>query len=147
MGHYGHTDGRHIIVASGGSQKNGMAGNTISIIDVDRARASTSHAEVARIPGGTHNPGDRRIRSCPSVTPRRSGAIVPNVRADNVSIVNLGLGVGGDPGAEVARIPLAGWTDAPHAQGSAITSDGKYAVITAGPGEQPFSEELVTFTL
>ncbi len=79
----------------------------------------------------------------PSVTPDGREVIVPNVRADNVSIVNLGLALAGDPGAEVARIPLARLDGRPaRPKGSAITSDGRYAVISAGPGEQPFSQEI-----
>ena len=45
--------------------------------------------------------------------------------------------------AEVARIPLTrpdGRTARP--KGSAITADGRYAVISGGPGSQPFSDEL-----
>ena len=42
-------DRRHIVVANGGSQQDGSAGNTISVIDVDRAAAAAGNAEVARI--------------------------------------------------------------------------------------------------
>jgi hypothetical protein len=79
----------------------------------------------------------------PSVTPDGREVVVPNVRADNVSIVDLGLALAGDPGAEVARIPLARRDGRPaRPKGSAITSDGRYAVISAGPGEPPFSQEI-----
>ena len=136
-------DGRHIIVASGGSQKDGSAGNTISIIDVDRASAGAGDAEVARILVGTEDPGEPTHPLMPSVTPDGREVIVPNVRADNLSIVNLRLALAGDPGAEVARIPLARSDGRPaRPKGSAITPDGRYAVISAGPGEQPFSQEI-----
>jgi hypothetical protein len=90
-------DGRHIIVASGGSQKDGSAGNTISILDVDRAGAGD--AEVARILVGTEDPGEPTHPLIPSVTPDGREVILPNVRADNVSIVNIDLAIAGDPGA------------------------------------------------
>ncbi len=138
-------DGRHIIVASGGSQKDGSAGNTISIIDVDRASvgASVGEAEVARILVGTNDPGEPTHPLIPSVTPDGREVIIPNVRVDNVSIVSLDLALAGDPGAEVARIPLARSDGRPaRPKGSAITSDGRYAVISAGPGAQPFSQEI-----
>ena len=68
--------------------------------------------------------------------------IVPNVRANNVSIVNLELALAGDPGAEVARIPLTRSDGRPASpKGSAVTSDGRYAVISGGPAVEPFSEE------
>jgi len=136
-------DGRHIIVASGGSQKDGSAGNTISILDVDRASAGAGDAEVARILVGTEDPREPTHPLIPSVTPDGQEVIVPNVRADNVSIVNLALALAGDPGAEVARIPLARSDGRPaRPKGSAITSDGRYAVISGGPGAQPFSQEI-----
>jgi DNA-binding beta-propeller fold protein YncE len=137
------SDGRHIIVASGGSQKDGSAGNTISILDVDRASAGAPDAEVARIRVGTDDPGEATHPLIPSVTPDGREAIVPNVRADNVSIVSLERALAGDRGAEVARIPLARSDGRPaRPKGSAITADGRYAVISGGPGAQPFSQEI-----
>jgi DNA-binding beta-propeller fold protein YncE len=136
-------DGRHIIVASGGSQKDGSAGNTISIIDVNRATADAGRAEVARIRVGTADPGEPTHPLIPSVTPDGREVIVPNVRANNVSVVDLGLALAGDPGAEVARIPLTRRDGRPaRPKGSAITADGRYAVVSGGPGEQPFSQEI-----
>ena len=68
--------------------------------------------------------------------------VVPNVRADNVSIVDLELALTGDPDAEVARIPLSRADGRPaRPKGSAVTSDGRYAVISGGPAVEPFSEE------
>ena len=136
-------DGRHIIVASGGSQKDGSVGNTISIIDVDRASAGAGDAEVARILVGTDDPEVPTHPLIPSVTPNGREVIIPNVRAHNASIVNLEMALAGDPGAEVARIPLVRVDGRPaRPKGSAVTSDGKYAVISAGPGAKPFSQEI-----
>ena len=69
--------------------------------------------------------------------------VVPNVRANNVSIVSLELALAGNPDAEVARIPLVRPDGQPaRPKGSAITSDGRYAVISGGPSSPPFSQEL-----
>jgi DNA-binding beta-propeller fold protein YncE len=136
-------DGHLIIVASGGSQKDGSAGNTLSILDVDRASSGAADAEVARILVGTDDPGQPTHPLMPSVTPDGREVIVPNVRTDNVSIVSLERALAADRGAEVARIPLSRQDGRPaRPKGSAITSDGRYALISAGPGEQPFSQEL-----
>ena len=78
----------------------------------------------------------------PSVTPDGKELIVPNLLVDNVSIVNIELALAGDPGAEVARIPLSRPNGASvRPKGSAITADGKYAVISAGPGSKPYAQE------
>jgi DNA-binding beta-propeller fold protein YncE len=134
---------RHIIVANGGSQRDGSAGNTISMIDVDRARAGAGKAEVARVLVGTDDPLEQTHPLIPSVTPDGREVVVPNVRANNVSIVNIELALAGDPDAEVARIPLVRRDGQPaRPKGSAITPDGRYAVISAGPSLPPFSQEL-----
>jgi DNA-binding beta-propeller fold protein YncE len=146
-------DRRHVIVASGGSQRDGSAGNTISVIDVDRASrvrqglgaqgSAAAGAEVARIRVGTDNPSEPSHPLMPSVTPDGREVVVPNVRANNVSIVSLERGLAGHADAEVARIPLVR-ADGQQARpkGSAITSDGRYAVISGGPSSPPFSQEL-----
>lgn len=135
-------DGRYVIVANGGSQRGSRSGNTVSIIDVDRASAGLEDAEVARILVGTNDPEEQTHPLILSVTPDGSEVIVPNVRADNVSIVDLDRALAGDPDAEVARIPLSRADGRPaRPKGSAITSDGRYLVISGGPGSQPFSEE------
>lgn len=136
-------NGRHVIVASGGSQRNGTAGNTISVIDVDRASTNPNRAEVARVRVGTDDPAEQTHPLMPSFTPDGREVVVPNVRAGNVSIVSLDQALAGNPAAEVARIPLVRADGQPtRPKGSAITSDGRYAVISGGPSSPPFSQEL-----
>jgi DNA-binding beta-propeller fold protein YncE len=136
-------DGRHIIVANGGSQRDGSAGNTLSVIDVDRARADPDRAEVARVLVGTTDRAEQTHPLIPTVTPDGREVVVPNVRANNVSVVSLQSALAGARDAEVARIPLAR-SDGQSARpkGSAITRDGRYAVISGGPASPPFSREL-----
>ena len=136
-------DGRHIVVANGGSQRERLAGNVISLIDVDRASAGDPDAEVARLRVGTDDPREQTHPFIPSVTPDGREVIVPNYRANNVSIVNLELARVGDPAAEVARIPLVREDGRPaRPKGSAITADGRYAVISGGAATRPFSQEV-----
>ena len=136
-------DARHVIAASGGSQRDGSAGNTISLIDVDRASTGATGAEVARLRIGTDDPREPTHPLIPSVTPDGRLVVVPNVRANNVSIVDVAAALAGRPGAEVARIPLARPDgQAARPKGSAITADGRYAVISGGPASPPFSQEL-----
>ena len=136
-------DKRHIIVASGGSQKDDWEGNTIAIIDVDLATIDADNAEVARVRVGTDDPDEPSYPLILSVTPDGRELIVPNLLTDNVSVVNLELALAGDPNAEVARIPLTRADGrAARPKGSAVTPDGRYAVISGGPGVQPFSQEI-----
>jgi DNA-binding beta-propeller fold protein YncE len=136
-------DRRHVIVANGGSQRDGSAGNTLSLIDVDRAATGADRGEVARVRVGTDDASEPSHPLIPSVTPDGREVVVPNVRANNVSIVNLARALAGAPGAEVARVSLTRADGQPaRPKGSAITADGRYAVVSGGPSAPPFSQAL-----
>src|SRR6185436_16898050 len=131
-------NGKHIIAANRESQKVAFEGNTISIIDVDLARVASPAAEVRRVLVGTSDPAVQTRPFIPSVTPDGKEIIVPNFRANNVSIVDLARALAGDPGAEIVRIPLVrpadpdGVVRPARPKGSAVTADGRYAVISGG---------------
>jgi DNA-binding beta-propeller fold protein YncE len=134
---------RHVIVANGGSQRDGSAGNSIAVIDVDRIKSGASAAIVAQVRVGSDDPSAPTHPLIVSVTPDGRELVVPNVRANNVSIVNLERALTGDAKAEVARIPLTRPDGQPaRPRGSAITADGRYAVISGGPSSPPFSQAL-----
>jgi DNA-binding beta-propeller fold protein YncE len=136
-------DQRYVIVANGGSQRDGSAGNTLSVIDVDRASAGAGNGEVVRVLVGTDDPTEQTHPLIPTVTPDGRELVVPNVRANNVSIVSMELARAGKADAEIARIPLVRSDGQPaRPRGSAVTADGRYAVISGGPSLPPFSEEL-----
>jgi len=140
-------NGRWIVAANRESQKVAFEGNTISIIDADAieraiALKDPSQAEVARVLVGTSDPNVQTRPFIPSFTPDGNEIVVPNFRANNVSIVSLDLAraVKRGAGAEVARIPIVRPNEpdgqpirASRPKGSAVTSDGRYAVISAGP--------------
>jgi DNA-binding beta-propeller fold protein YncE len=134
---------KHIIVSNGGSQRDGSAGNAISVIDVDLASRNPATAELVRVRVGTSSELEATHPLMPSVTPDGREVVVPNVRASNVSIVSLERALAGNADAEVARIPLIRSDGQPaRPKGSAITPDGRYAVISGGPSSPPFSQEL-----
>jgi DNA-binding beta-propeller fold protein YncE len=132
-------NGRWVVAANRESQQVAFEGNTISIIDVDLARVGAANAEVARVRVGTSDPNGQTRPFIPSFTPDGRSIIVPNFRANNVSIVDLELALAGNPGAEVARIPLTRPPDVDNVvrparpKGSAVTPDGRYAIISGGP--------------
>src|SRR5262249_13434880 len=69
-------------------------------------------------------------------TPNGREIIVPNFRANSLSIVDLAKALNHDPGAEVARIALTRPDGAPaRPKGSAGAADGRYAAVSGGaPG-------------
>ena len=131
-------DGRYVVAANRESQQVAFEGNTISIINVDLAASGSPSAEVARVLVGTSDPNVQTRPFIPSFTPDSKYVIVPNFRANNVSIVDLSLALAHSPNAEVARIPLTRPADSDgvvrpaRPKGSAVTADGRYAVISGG---------------
>jgi YVTN family beta-propeller protein len=132
-------DGRFVAVANRESQAEAFEGNTLSLIDVDLARQASPDAEQARVLCGTSDPSVQTRPFIPSFTPDGREVIVPNFRSNNVSVVDLAAALAHDPGAEVARIELVrpadpdGVVRPARPKGSAVTADGRYAVISGGP--------------
>ena len=131
-------NGRWVVAANRESQRVAFEGNTISILDANLAAADPAHAEAARVLVGTSDPNVQTRPFIPSFTPDGKFIIVPNFRSNNVSIVDLDLALAHLPGAEVARIPLTRPADSDNVvrparpKGSAVTADGRYAVISGG---------------
>ena len=123
-------NGRYVVAANRESQKVAFEGNTVSLIDVD----VDPFKEARRLMVGTSDPNVQTRPFIPSFTPDGREIVVPNFRSNNVSIVNLEKALRGDADAEVARIPLTRADGRPaRPKGSAVTSNGRYAVISAGP--------------
>src|SRR3954454_16892623 len=136
-------DGKLIAVTARESADVDFEGNTISIIDVDRARLGAAGAEVARVRVGTDDPNGQTRPFTVSWTPDGQEIIVANYRSNNVSIVDVRLAIAHDAHAEVARIAVIRPVDADaivrpgRPKGTAVTADGRYAVVSGGPRLDP----------
>jgi len=136
-------DAKRIAVTARESAQIDFEGNTISIIDVDRARRGLPGAVAARVRVGTDDPNGQARPFTVAWTPDGRQIIVANFRSNNVSIVDLRLALAHDPRAEVARIPLVRPADADgqvrpaRPKGTAVTSDGRFAVVSGGPRLDP----------
>lgn len=131
-------NGKFIAVTARESNITGFEGNTISIIDIDRARQGLAGGEAARVQVGTDDPGGAARPFTVSWTPDGKRIVVANFRANNVSIVDLQKALAHAPGAEIARIPLLRADGAPsRPKGTFVTADGRYAVVTGGKNTLP----------
>src|SRR5712691_3621845 len=136
-------NGKFIAVTARESGQADFEGNTISIIDVDRARTGAPGAEAARVRVGTNDPNGQARPFTLAWTPDGRQIIVANFRANNVSIVDLQLALAHDLRAEVARIPVTrpaehdGTVLPGRPKGTAVTSDGRFAVVSGGPRLDP----------
>jgi DNA-binding beta-propeller fold protein YncE len=136
-------DGRLIAVTARESAVMDLEGNTISIIDVDRARMGAPDAEVARVRVGTDDPLGEARPFTVAWTPNGREIIVANFRTNNVSIVDVARALAHDSGAEVSRIPVIrppdpdGMVRPGRPKGTAVTANGRFAVISGGPRLAP----------
>src|SRR5215831_7204914 len=131
-------DGKYVAVTARESNITGREGNTISIIDVDRARLGLPGAEAARVQVGTDDPDAGARPFTVAWTPGGRHIVVANFRTNNVSVVALSLAHNHAPGAEIARIPLTRADGAAaRPKGTFVTSDGRYALVTGGANTLP----------
>ncbi|MEO7246164.1 MAG: hypothetical protein ABIX12_13590 [Rubrivivax sp.] len=126
-------DGKLVAVAARENQATGKEGNTISIIDVEKALANPAQGEVARLLLGTDDPAVGTRPFVAAFTPDGKRIVVTHFRTNNISVVDVAKALAGQP-AEVARIPLVSSGGQPsRPRGIAFTSDGRYAAITGVP--------------
>src|SRR5712664_3997694 len=99
-------NGKFIAVTARESGQVDFEGNTISIIDVERARRGLPGAEAARVRVGTDDPTGQTRPFTVAWTPNGRHIVVANFRTNNVSIIDLQRALAHMPGAEIARIAL-----------------------------------------
>jgi DNA-binding beta-propeller fold protein YncE len=124
-------DGALVAVANRESARTGVEGNTVSLLDVEKAAAGAKDAEVARVLVGSNNPATATRPFSLAFTPDGGQLIVSNFRSNNVSFIDVKKALAGELGAETARIRLETPSGGPsRPRGVVITPDGRYAAIT-----------------
>lgn len=130
-------NGKLVAVASREDLAADKPGNTISIIDVEKALGNPAKAEVARLLLGTDDPAVGTRPFVAAFTPDGKRIVVTHFRTNNISIVDVDKALAGQP-AEIKRIALQTPNGQPsRPRGVAFTSDGKHAAITGAPKGGP----------
>lgn len=130
-------DGKLVAVAAREDLALDKPGNTISIIDVEKALTDPARAEVARVMIGTDDPNVGSRPFVAAFTPDGRRIVVTNFRTNNISIVDVAKALAKQP-SEVKRLPLETPDGKPsRPRGVAFTADGKYAAITGAPKGGP----------
>jgi YVTN family beta-propeller protein len=136
-------DGSLVAVANRESARTGVEGNTISIIDVEKAATGAKDAEAARVLVGTNNPSTPTRPFVAAFTPDGQHLVVSNFRSNNLSVVDVKKALAGELGAETARLKLETPDGRPsRPRGIVFTPDGHYAAITGAPRGKPESGML-----
>jgi DNA-binding beta-propeller fold protein YncE len=136
-------DGGLVAVANREDARTGVEGNTISLINVDKAVAGAKDAEAARLLVGTNNPAVPSRPFSVAFSPDGQLLLASNFRANNLSFIDVPKVLAGEHGAEIARLALTTPTGAPsRPRGIVFTPDGKHAAITGAPRGAPGSGVL-----
>jgi DNA-binding beta-propeller fold protein YncE len=126
-------DGKLVAHASRENLATDKPGNTVSIIDVEKALTDPAKAEVARVLVGTD---DKAIDTRPfaaAFLPDGKRVLSTHFRSNNIDFIDVEKAIAGQP-ATIKRIELKTPGGEPsRPRGIAITPDGKYAAITGAP--------------
>ena len=140
-------DGRLLATANRENMQTGIEGNTVSLIDVEKAAAGGQGAEVARVRIGTDDPKTSTRPFGVAFTPDGQRIVASNFRTNNVSVLDVRKALAGEP-AEIARVAFSTPTGVPsRPRGIAITADGRHALITGAPRARPGSSVLFVLDL
>ncbi|SFH94531.1 hypothetical protein SAMN05216304_10173 [Bosea sp. OK403] len=132
-------DGKLVAHASRESAQTDIPGNTVSIIDVEKALADPAKAEVARVLVGTDDKATPTRPFVAAFLPDCKRILSTHFRANNIDIIDVAKAIAGGP-ATIRRVELKTPGGEPsRPRGIAITPDGKYAAITGAPKGKPNS--------
>ena len=127
-------DGGLVAVANREDARTGVEGNTVSLINVDKAVSGAKGAEVARLLVGTNNPAVQSRPFSVAFAPDGKLLLASNFRTNNISFIDVAKALAGENGAEFARLALATPSGAPsRPRGIVFTPDGRYAAVTGAP--------------
>lgn len=136
-------DGKLVAQASRENAQDGKEGNTISIIDVEKAAKDPAKAELVRVLVGTDDPNEPSRPFVGAFTPDGKKVVSTNFRTDNIDIFDVQKALAGEK-ATIARIPLStGSKDPSRPRGVAFTPDGRYAAITGAPPKNGHNSSMV----
>ncbi|SEF94147.1 WD40-like Beta Propeller Repeat [Bosea lathyri] len=135
-------DGKLVAHASRENAQTDTPGNTVSIIDVEKALSDPAKAEVARVLVGTD---DKSVPTRPFVAaflPDGKRILSTHFRSNNIDFIDVEKAIAGQP-ATIKRVELKTPGGEPsRPRGIAITPDGKYAAITGAPKGKPNSSVI-----
>ena len=132
-------DGKLVAHASRENAQTDTPGNTVSIVDVEKALAEPGKGEVARVLVGTD---DEKAPTRPFVAaflPDGKRILSTQFRSNNIDVIDVARALAGQK-ATITRVELKTPGGEPsRPRGIAITPDGKYAAITGAPKGKPNS--------
>lgn len=132
-------DGKLVAHASRENAQTDTPGNTVSIVDVEKALSDPGKAEVARVLVGTDDKATPTRPFVAAFLPDGKRILSTQFRSNNIDIIDVAKALAGQP-ATIKRVELKTPGGEPsRPRGIAITPDGKYAAITGAPKGKPNS--------
>lgn len=126
-------DGKLVAHASRENAQTDTSGNTVSIVDVEKALSDPGKAEVARVLVGTDDKATPTRPFVAAFLPDGKRILSTQFRSNNIDVIDVAKALAGQP-ATIKRVELKTPGGEPsRPRGIAITPDGKYAAITGAP--------------
>ena len=126
-------DGKLVAHASRENAQTDTPGNTVSIVDVEKALSDPGKAEVARVLVGTDDKATPTRPFVAAFLPDGKRILSTQFRSNNIDVIDVAKALAGQP-ATIKRVELKTPGGEPsRPRGIAITPDGKYAAITGAP--------------
>lgn len=126
-------DGKLVAHASRENAQTDTPGNTVTIVDVEKALSDPGKAEVARILVGTDDKATPTRPFVAAFLPDGKRILSTQFRSNNIDVIDVAKALAGQP-ATIKRVELKTPGGEPsRPRGIAITPDGKYAAITGAP--------------
>jgi DNA-binding beta-propeller fold protein YncE len=132
-------DGKYVLATAREDAATGVEGNTISIIDVEKAIKDPAKSEVARLLVGTANPEEATRPFVAAFTPDGKQILTTTFRSNNLTVHDAAKAIAGEkPEPKLVKLETPNGEPS-RPRGIAFSSDGTYAAISGAPKSKPNS--------
>ena len=127
-------DGKYVVVAAREDPRDESEGNTVSLIDVEKALSDPENAEISRILVGTEDPDEASRPFVATFTPDGSQIVATCFRTNCISVIDTAeAALGGDVTVKNILLEMPDGEKPSRPRGIAFSADGAYAAVSGAP--------------
>lgn len=126
-------DGKYVAVASREDPRDESEGNTVSIIDVEKALTNPAQAEINRILVGSNNPDEPSRPFATAFSPDGKQIVVTNFRTNNITVIDATEAIRGKKATKHISLEMPDPEKPSRPRGVAFSADGAYVAISGAP--------------
>ena len=127
-------DGKYVVVAAREDPRDESEGNTVSLIDVEKALSDPENAEINRILVGTEDPEEASRPFVATFTPDGSQIVATCFRTNCISVIDTAeAALGGEVTVKNILLEMPDGEKPSRPRGIAFSADGAYAAVSGAP--------------